>query len=134
MKKLNFIFLLFFILTFISCDKYNDVSYIVENQTSDSLKLKFDYSKDYYGIETGDTIMFLAGNSKKEIFIHTVISPQVYNPETEDYMLYIVNFDILRLRDSSMFLKDVTLRKNWIYQEIDDNYAEIRFEVNDSDF
>jgi len=121
-------------LTFISCDKYNDVSYIVENQTSDSLKLKFDYSKDYYGIETGDTIMFLAGNSKKEIFIHTVISPQVYNPETEDYMLYIVNFDILRLRDSSMFLKDVTLRKNWIYQEIDDNYAEIRFEVNDSDF
>lgn len=121
-------------MTLTSCDTYNDVSYIVDNQTSDSLRLDFKYCADYFGIETGDTVIFLSGNSETVLFVHSVISPRVYNPETEEKMIYIADFDIIRVKDSAKVLKDVTLRKNWNYNEIGKHVAEITFSINDSDF
>jgi hypothetical protein len=132
--KTYLIFLTFLALTFVACDIYNDVSYIVSNQTSDSLKLDFKYSEDYFGINTGDTIICLQGHSETVLFVHSVISPRVYNPETEEKMLYIADFDIIRIKDSSLILKDVTLRKNWDYQELGKHAAEITFLIDDSDF
>jgi len=124
----------FLILALTSCDTYNDVSYIVDNQTSDSLKLDFKYCKDYFGIETGDTVIILKGNSESLLFVHSVISPRIYNPETEDKMIYITDFDIIRMKDSVEVSKDVTLRKNWHYNEKGKHAAEITFSINDSDF
>ena len=121
-------------LTFASCDECNDVSYIVNNQTSDSLKLDFRYSEDYFGISTGDTIIYLEGQSETVLFVHSVISPRVYNPETEDKMIFVADFDIIRMKDSSLILKDVTLSKNWDYNEIGKHAAEITFSISNSDF
>lgn len=128
------IFLTFLALTFVACDTYNDVSYIVSNQTSDSLKLDFKYSEDYFGINTGDTIIYLEGHSETVLFVHTIISPSVYNPETKEKMIYVAVFNIIRIKDSTLILKDVTLSKNWDYQEIGKHAAEITFLIDDSDF
>lgn len=132
--KTYVILITFLILILTSCDEYNDVSYIVDNQTSDSLKLDFKYSSDFFGIETGDTVIFLSGNSETVLFVHSVISPSVYNPETEEKMIFIADFDIIRMKDSSEILKDVTLTKKWNYNEIGKHAAELTFSINDSDF
>lgn len=122
------------ILGFTACDTYNDISYIVRNQTSDSIKLDFKYSEDYFGISTGDTIIFLERDSETVLFVHTVISPSVYNPENKEKMIYIADFDITKNKDNALILKDVTLRKNWEYEEIGKHAAEITLSVKDSDF
>ena len=118
----------------ISCDQDNEVSYIVDNQTSDSLKLEFAYSQDYFGIDTGDTVIFLGGLCQQVLFVHSVISPKVYNPEMGKTMTFIVNFDITRIKDSTRILKDVTLTKNWHYHETGENSADIILSIYDSDF
>ena len=132
--KTYLILITFLTLTLTSCDTYNDVSYIVDNQTSDSLRLDFKCSVDFLGIETGDTVIFLGGNSETVLFVHSVISPSVRNPENGDKLIYVADFDIIRMKDSLEVSKDVTLTKNWIYNEIGKHAAEITFSINDSDF
>jgi len=132
--KTYLILITFLILILTSCDEYNYVSYIVDNQTSDSLKLDFKYSADFLGIETGDTVIFLGGISETVLFVHSVISPSVRDPEKGEKMIYVADFDIIRMKDSSEVSKDVTLRKNWIYNEIGEHTAEITFSINDTDF
>ena len=132
MKVYLFLITLGVILT--SCDKYNYIHYTIENNTEDSIKCSYFFGRSYFDGQGTDTTIFLKGNQKDTLFIFTQISPSVYDEERGEKMIYIINVDILRLKDSAMIKKDVTLRKNWRYRETGKNSALMEFEINDGDF
>jgi hypothetical protein len=117
-----------------SCDTYNYIHYTVQNNTRDSLRLKYLFADNYFSTHATDTSIILKGDQKDTIFIYTLISPFVYDPEEGDKMFNITNLDIMRLRDSAKMTKDVTLRKNWIYKETGRNSALMELNIKDTDF
>ncbi len=117
-----------------SCDTYNYIHYTIENKTEDSIKCTYTYGENFFDNQPSDTTVFLYGNQIDTIFIFTQISPSVYDPEYGDIMFYLINIEILRLRDSTTINKDATLRNNWYYRETGKNSALMEFEINDSDF
>jgi hypothetical protein len=134
MKTRVCIFMLCLGMIIVSCDTYNYIHYTVQNNTMDSIRLKYFFADNYFTTHAIDTSIILKGDQKDTIFIYTLISPFVYDPEEGDKMINITNVDILRLRDSAKMIKDVTLRKNWIYKETGRNSALMELNIKDTDF
>jgi hypothetical protein len=134
MKIKVYLFLIILGMIFTSCDKENFIHYTMENKTEDSIKCVYSFGESYFDNQAKDKTIFLKGNQKDTLFIFTQISPGVYDPEDGKKMIYIINVDILRLKDNTMIKKDVTLRKNWNFRKTEKNSALMEFEMNDSDF
>ena len=134
MKIKVYLFLITLGVILTSCDRYNYIHYTVDNQTKDSIRFSYSFGESYFDNQATDTTIFLKGNQKDTIFVFEQISPSVYDPEDGDKMIYIINVDILRLKDSTKIKKDVTLRKNWNYRETGKNSALMEFTINDGDF
>jgi hypothetical protein len=134
MKTKVYLFLVALGVILTSCDRYNYIHYTIENTTEDSIKCTYSFGESYFDNLATDSAIYLKGNQKDTIFIFEQISPTVYDPEGGNKMIYIINLDILRLKDSVMIKKDVTSRKNWIYRESGKNSALLEFTINDNDF
>ncbi|MEX0965816.1 MAG: hypothetical protein WD077_01150 [Bacteroidia bacterium] len=117
-----------------SCDRYNYIHYTAENKTADSIKFTFSFGKFFSDLHPTDTTIILKSNQKDTLFIFTQISPSVYDAENETKMVYIFNTEVIRLHDSLLIKKDVSLRKNWNYRETGRNAAVMEFVINDADF
>lgn len=121
-----------FLLT--SCDRYNYVHYIVDNNTTDSLRITYSFATGYFDNAATDTSFTLNGNHIDTLCICEVISPHVYDPEPGSEMTYIFNFSIVRFRDNAIIKKDVASRKNWSYHETGNTTALMELTIDDSDF
>jgi hypothetical protein len=117
-----------------SCDRYNFVHYTVQNNTSDSLLLTYSFADSYFTTHAKDTSIFVKGNHVDTLFIYSLLSPYVYDPENQGSMIYVSNLSIVRLRDNARIRKEVCIRKNWIYKETGRNSANLEFIINNTDF
>jgi hypothetical protein len=106
----------------------------MDNQTNDSLKIKYSFADSYFAQKAKDTLIYIKGHQKDTLFIYDLISTSVYNPEDQNKMIYVVNVDITRMRDNAKIVKDVTLKKNWNYIETGKYAALMQFTIIDNDF
>jgi hypothetical protein len=134
MKRINRNFWIFIFLFIVSCDRTNTVEYIITNQSSDSLKVKYTFTDNFFDTHPKDTTIQIKGGRQKTLFICKVISPRVYNPEDNDKMQYVQNLDIMRLLDNVYIKKDVSLRKYWEYHKINKGSATNILKISQNDF
>ena len=116
MKKRMLLFVCLMI-GLVSCDNVNDVYYVIENNTQDSIRLNYSYTTNCINSSTPDTSIILSPNQKDTIFVFTLISPSVYDPEDGTHMTNVLFDNIIRLSDNASLQKDISLRKNWNYVE-----------------
>jgi hypothetical protein len=117
-----------------SCDRYNFIHYTVKNNTNDTLLLTYSFADSYFTTHASDTSIFVKAKQVDTLFIYSLISPYVYDPENESTMIYVSNLNIVRLRDNARIRKEVSIRKNWIYKETGRNSANLEFIINNTDF
>jgi len=118
----------------ISCDNVNDVYYLVENNTQDSVRLNYSYTTNCINSNTPDTSIILSPNQKDTIFVFTLISPSVYDPEDGPRMTNVLFDNIFRLSDNASLQKDISLRKNWNYVETGKYAAVLECVIDENDW
>lgn len=134
MKTKTFLFLVALAAIMTSCDVYNRVLYTVENETGDSILLSYSYRVNYFDNQPSDTTIILKGNQKDTILVFGQTSPAVYDPESEGKMMYIINADALRLKDSTKIRKDMYLRNSWNFTKTGKNAATLELLIKEDDF
>jgi len=128
-------YLFFLIIIFLaSCDTDNYIHYIVENNTNDSVSIKYTFVDNFMFDHPVDSIVMLKSYQLDTIFTFIQISPSVYNPENGDKMNFIKNVQIIRLSDKVLIKKDMILRENWNYSETGKHSAVMKFVINNIDF
>jgi hypothetical protein len=106
----------------------------MENDSQDSVKVKYFFGDSFFDTEGTDSLIYLKSHQKDTLFIFEQISPRVYDKENGDIIRYIINVDIIRLSDSAKLKKDVTLRNNWKFVVTGDHSALMEFRFDNSDF
>jgi hypothetical protein len=132
--KIRLLLFVCLMIGFVSCDYENDVYYLVENNTQDSVRLDYSYTSNCIHSDTPDTSIILSPNQKDTIFVFTLISPFVYDPEDGNHMMNVLFDNIIRLRDNVSLQKDMSLRKNWNYVETGKYSAVLECEIDDNDW
>ena len=133
-KKQSILLTLLVVLFLNSCDEYNYVYYIVENQANDSIQIDYSYYTYYSNEESESNSIVINSNTEDTLFTFELISPSVYNKDDGNVLKYLFDVEGRRIIDTTRIKKSILQGKHWEFEKIEDNFANFKITIKDEDF